>query len=131
MTHDLARDLKVTADGTPVESFNRACLRGSDALGLYPMPFTLKAWNLSDSDYYLLLSSGRISVSSGESILVSGAVSDVYRRTAPEGKVTEVLFSPALPLWEAPVSPPAARPFSAGRRSAYPRRCRLPEPGDT
>ena len=104
MTHDLTRDLKVTADGTPVESFNRACLRGSDALGLYPMPFTLKAWNLSDSDYYLLLSSGRISVSSGESILASGAVSDVYRRTAPEGKVTEVLFSPALPLWEAPVS---------------------------
>ena len=34
MTHDLTRDLKVTADGMPVESFNRACLRGSDALGL-------------------------------------------------------------------------------------------------
>ena len=104
MNHELIRDLKVTADGTPVESFNRACLRGSDTLGLYPMPFTLKAWNLSDSDYYLLLSSGRISVSSGESILASGAVSDVYRSTAPEGKVTEVLFSPARPLWEAPVS---------------------------
>ena len=47
MPNDLIRELIVTADGNPVESFNRACLRGSDMLGLYPMPFSLKIWNLS------------------------------------------------------------------------------------
>ena len=101
---DMIRDLTVTADGSPVASFTRACLRGSDTLGLVPMPFTLKLWNLSDSDFYLLSAAKEISVSSDGSVLASGAVSDVYRGMAPEGRVTEVIFSPALPLWEAPVS---------------------------
>lgn len=104
MTNDLIRDLSVVADGNPVLSFNRACLRGCDMLGLYPMPFTLKIWNLSDSDYYLLAGAKEISVGSGGSILASGTVSDVYWAMTPEGKVTEVVFSPGIRLWEAPVS---------------------------
>ena len=104
MTNNLNRELIVTADGNPVESFNRAALRGSDMLGLYPMPFTLKIWNLSESDYYLLSAAKEISVSSDGSILASGMISDVYWGMTQEGKVTEVIFSPVLPLWEAPVS---------------------------
>ena len=104
MTNDLIRELIVTADGNPVESFNRAALRGSDMLGLHPMPFTLKIWNLSESDYYLLTAAKEISVSSAGSILASGTVSDVYWGMTPEGKVTEVIFSPVIRLWEAPVS---------------------------
>ena len=104
MTNDLNRNLTVAADGQPVVSFNRAYLWGSDMLGLYPMPFTLKMWNLSDSDYYLLTASKEISVSSGDAILASGAVSDVYRRMLPEGRITEAVFSPGIRLWEAPVS---------------------------
>ena len=104
MTNDLIRELLVTADGNPVESFNRAALRGSDMLGLHPMPFTLKIWNLSESDYYLLSAAKEISVSSDGSILASGTVSDVYWGMTPEGKVTEVIFSPVIRLWEAPVS---------------------------
>ena len=104
MTNDLIRELIVTADGNPVESFNRACLRGSDMLGLYPMPFTLKIWNISESDYYLLSAAKEITVSSDGSILASGPGSDVYWGMTPEGKVTEVIFSPVIRLWEAPVS---------------------------
>ncbi|MCR5297241.1 MAG: hypothetical protein K6E17_07500 [Clostridiales bacterium] len=104
MTNELNRELIVTADGNPVESFNRACLRGSDMLGLYPMPFTLKIWNISESDYYLLSAAKEITVSSEGSILASGTVSDVYWGMTPEGKVTEVIFSPVIRLWEAPVS---------------------------
>lgn len=104
MTNELNRELIVTADGNPVESFNRACLRGSDMLGLYPMPFTLKIWNISESDYYLLSAAKEITVSSDGSILASGTVSDVYWGMTPEGKVTEVIFSPVIRLWEAPVS---------------------------
>ena len=104
MTNNLLRELAVTADGSPVASFNRACLSGTDSVGLYPMPFSLKIWNLSDSDYYLLSAAKEISVASGGSVLASGAVSDVYRSMAPEGAVTEVVFSAGLRLWEAPVS---------------------------
>ena len=104
MPNDLIRELIVIADGEPVESFNRACLRGSDMLGLYPMPFSLKIWNLSESDYYLLSAAKEISVSSDGSILASGTVSDVYWGMTQDGKVTEVIFSPGIRLWEAPVS---------------------------
>ena len=104
MMNDLIRDLSVAADGNPVVSFNRAYLHGSDMLGLYPMPFILRFWNLSDSDYYLLAAAKEISVSSDGSILASGAVSDVNWGMTPEGKVTEVVFSPGIRLWEVPVS---------------------------
>ncbi len=104
MTNELIRELKVTADGEPVASFNRAALRGMDMLGLYPMPFTMKFWNLSQSDCYLLSVAKEVSVSSDDSILASGAVTDVYWSMTPDGKVTEVVFSPGIRLWESPVS---------------------------
>ena len=100
----ISRNLTVTADGFPLTGFRRARLTGRDTLGLCPMPFTLRLWNLSDSGYYLLAASKELSVSSGDAVLASGAVSDVYRRMTPEGRITEVVFSPALSLWEAPVS---------------------------
>ena len=89
MNYELDRSLTVSADGESV-SFRHACLSGRDALGLYPMPFLLRLWNLSESDYHLLRASRKLSVLHGDSVLASGSVSDVYLHTVPEGTLTEI-----------------------------------------
>ena len=101
---DLSRKLVVTADGEPVSSFVHARLNGMDAVGLYPMSFTLRLWNLSESDYYLLSAAKEVSVVHEESVLAAGTITDLCRGTVPEGTVTEVVFSAGIGLWEAPVS---------------------------
>jgi len=40
----------------------------------------------------------------GNSLLAFGEVSDVYRRTVPEGEITTVAFAKGLSLWETPIS---------------------------
>ena len=107
MTKDLSRlnrSLSLLADGAPVSGFRRAWLTGRDALGLMPMPFVLRVWNLSEDGYYTLRSAKQLSVLHGDSVLAAGKVSDVYRRIVLEGTVTEVIFSAGLDLWEAKVS---------------------------
>lgn len=99
---DLSRTLTVLADGDPVAGFTRARLTGTDAVGLFPMPFRLRLWNLPDKNP--LTAAKEISVLHDGSVLASGTVSDVFRRAVPDGTVTEVLFSAGLRLWEAPVS---------------------------
>ena len=101
---DLSRELTVAADNMPVIGFNHARLTGVDSIGLEPMPFALRIWNLSDSDYYLLSAAKRISVRHDDSVLAAGDISDVFKRSVPEGMVTEIIFSAGLHLWEAPVS---------------------------
>lgn len=104
MNDELNRRLTVEADGTVLTGFRRARLTGHDALGLYPMPFVLRLWNLAEADYLLLCSAKVLSVRNGDSVLASGTVSDVCRRAVPEGRVTEAVFAAGLNLWEAPVS---------------------------
>ena len=101
---DLNRSLSVFADGQPVTGFRHAYLSGRDALGLYPMPFTLRLWNLADSDYHALCAAKNLSVHHDDSILAYGKISDVYLQIVPEGKITEVVFAAGLWLWETPVS---------------------------
>lgn len=98
---DLSRELTVFVDDEPITCFRRAKLFGKDAIGLYPMPFTLQIWNLSSSDYYLLCAAREISVRHLDSVLASGRIADICKYPVPEGMLTEVVFSAGLPLWEA------------------------------
>ncbi len=104
MMNELSRELNISADGEKITGFNHARLTGLDSIGLQPLSFTLRLWNLSDSDYYFLSSAKEISVTHDDSVLAAGTISDICRGTVPEGTVTEILFSAALRLWEAPVS---------------------------
>ena len=101
---DLSRELVVIADGEKVTGFNHARLTGMDSIGLQPLPFTLRLWNLSDSEYYLLSGAKEIAVKHDDSVLAAGEISDICRGSVPEGTVTEIVFSAGLRLWEAPVS---------------------------
>lgn len=102
--NDLSRILNVYADGKQITGFRRARLTGRDSLGLYPMPFCLKIWNLADEDFNRLAVAKGISVIHGDSVLASGTVSDVYRQTTSDGTLAEIVFSAGMDLWEAPVS---------------------------
>jgi len=101
---DLNRSLTVLADGEPVKGFRRAYLAGRDALGLLPLSFLLRVWNLSDDGYYALFAAKQLFVLRDDAVLASGKVSDVYRRLVQSGTLTEVVFSPGLDLWNARVS---------------------------
>ena len=104
MNEELDRSLTILADDVPLSGFARARLTGRDALGLYPMPFTLQVWNLAEEDALTLAAARVLSVRHGDSVLAAGRVSDACRQAVPDGTVTEVVFSAGLPLWEAPVS---------------------------
>ena len=101
---ELSRSLSVLADGAPLEDFNHAALSGSDSLNLFPFPYTLKLWNLSDENYLRLSRAKEVTVFHDDIVLASGTLSDVFRRITREGAVTTAVFSLGLPLWEALVS---------------------------
>ena len=98
------RELTVLADG---EAFAPGCrfhLSGKVSVGLYPSLFLLECRNLSASDVFRLQNTRELSVTRGDSCLAYGKVSDVFRRTVPEGTVTTAAFSLGLDLWKAQVS---------------------------
>ena len=100
----MTRSLAVLADGEPVTGFSRARLTGKETLGLYPMPFLLRLWNLSGPEACRLASAGELTVLRDSAVLAAGRIADACRVPAPEGTVTEAVFSAGLGLWEAPVS---------------------------
>ena len=101
---DFSRELSVFADGGEVTGFSHVRLTGRDCIGLFPMPFTLRLWNLPDSGMQQLAAAKEITVLREDSILAAGQTADVCRMTGSEGAVTEVVFSAGLRLWEVPVS---------------------------
>ena len=98
------RSLNVLTDGEPLPFSGRIRLRGRDELSLFPALFTLDLWNLPEEAALRISRCRSIAVNHGESCLVSGTVSDVYRRAVPEGILTTVSVSLGLNLWEAYVS---------------------------
>lgn len=98
------RSLDIFVDGEPLADFGRVYLSGREAVGLYPMPYTLRFWNLSEDQYLLLSRTEVISVEHEGSVLAAGDVADVFRYIVEEGTVTVVCFSLGLKLWETPVS---------------------------
>ena len=104
MSSDLSRELTVLADGETVSGVGHMRLTGSDSVGLFPMPFTLRLWNAEDSVYNLLSDARELEVLHNGSVLASGRISNVYREPVPEGTETEVVFSGGLALWNVPVS---------------------------
>ena len=98
------RTLVIFADGESLGEYAHAYLSGREAAGLYPLPYTLRLWNLADDRYLLLSRAKALSVEHAGSVLASGDVADVFRFLTEKGSVTDVCFSPGLKLWEASVS---------------------------
>ena len=98
------RSFSFVADDRPFSFSGRVRLEGKDDLSLYPSLFLLELWNLPEEIILLLSRSRNLSVSHAGACLVSGQVSDVFRREIPDGTITAVAVSSGLELWEAPVS---------------------------
>ena len=97
------RVLTIIADKDEVACDGRLRLRGKETLGLYPGLFTLECWNLSEDSFLQLSRARMLHVWCGNSCLAFGDVSDLYRRTVPEGEITTVAFAKGLSLWKTPV----------------------------
>ncbi len=98
------RSFEFMADDQPFSFSGRVHLSGKDDLSLYPSLFLAEFWNLPE-EYFLLLSRARmLSVSNAGACLVSGQISDAFRRLTPEGTITSVAVSAGLDLWESEVS---------------------------
>ena len=102
--NEISRKLTVLTDGTPLDTECRFHLAGKVPAGLFPSPFFLQCWNLSDADVFRLQNTKGLSVMWEDSCLAFGRVSDVYVRTVPEGTVTTAAFSLGLELWESRIS---------------------------
>ena len=100
----ITRLLTVATDGEPLSFSGRIRLRGEDELSLFPALFTLELWNLPEEAALRISRCRTIAVSHGDACLVSGTVSDVYRRAVPEGILASVSISLGLNLWESTVS---------------------------
>lgn len=98
------RELTVKADGQIVPELGHLRLLGSEKIGLFPMPYMLYAWNLTDDQYMLLSRAKTLSVEHGDSVLAAGDIADVFRCVVEDGLLTTVCFSLGLKLWEAEVS---------------------------
>lgn len=98
------RSLVITTDGDDISFSGRIRLTGEDELSMFPSLFTLNAWNLPEEAALRISRCRNISVSHGDACLVSGTVSDVYRRAVPEGILTTVSISLGLELWESIIS---------------------------
>ena len=102
--NNLDRSLEIFADGEKIDAFGRACLSGKEKLGLFPMPWMLRLWNLSEENFLRLSRAKEVSVSQEGLVLAAGTIADVFRRLTLEGTVTHVCFSLNLSLWNAQVS---------------------------
>ena len=104
MDNSIDRTLEIFADGEPLTEYAHVYLTGKESIGLYPMPCTLRLWNLPEDQYLFLSRAKALSVVHDGSVLAAGDAADVYRYIAEDGTLTVVCFSPGLSLWEAPVS---------------------------
>jgi len=98
------REMIVNMDIGELKCDVRLRLRGKETLGLYPDLFTLECWNLSEDDFLRLSRSRILSVLHGNSCLIYGVITDVYRQTVPEGEITTVAFVCGWALWVTAVS---------------------------
>ena len=98
-----ARAMIVKADDQAIPNLCHLRLAGSEKIGLFPMPYILYAWNVTEDQYLLLSRAKFLSVEHEDSVLAAGDIADVYRYAVEEGMVTVVCFSLGLKLWEAQV----------------------------
>ena len=101
---DILRELTVKADDEIIPNLGRLYLTGSEKVGLFPMPYMLRAWNLTDDQYLRLSRAKYISVEHDDLILAAGDIADVFRYIVEDGTMTIICFSLGLKLWESWIS---------------------------
>ena len=101
---ELTRALEVFTDGEPFSPGTHFHLYGKTSADLFPSLFTLECANLKEASVTRLMNSSSLRIEHAGSCIAYGNISDVFRRTAPEGTITVVAFSHGLDLWELPVS---------------------------
>ena len=100
----LNRDLRLFADDRELARGCALSLSAREETTLRPALHSLEIRDLSDSDAGLLAGCRRAEVRSGDSILAFGAPAELLTRTVQGRRITSLVFSPGLDLWETCVS---------------------------
>ena len=101
---DFSRDLRLFADGTELAHGCRMTLTAGSALSLRPALHHLAVRDLSDSSAAFLSGVQRIEICSGLSVIASGELSEALTHISGGKRITELVFSPGLSLWQSSVS---------------------------
>lgn len=98
------RDLHVRADGTEIGAGCRIILTARETLSLRPALHRLEIHDLSESSAALLADAQQLEVSSNDSILAFGEVTEVLTSLVSGERITSAVFAPGLGLWNSSVS---------------------------
>ena len=98
------RDLHLFADGNEIAQGCHLFLQARDTLSLRPALHHLTVHDLSDSFAALLAGSRNLEIRSGHSILAFGETAEFLTRSVSGKRITDLVFSPGLSLWQASVS---------------------------
>ena len=101
---DFRRDLRLFADGRELAQGCRMTLTARSGLSLRPALHQLQIRELSESSAAMLSGARQIEVRSGNSVLAFGMLSEVLTRTTGGQRITDLIFSPGLSLWQSSVS---------------------------
>lgn len=101
---DIRRDLRLFADGQELAQGCRMTLTARLGLSLRPALHQLQIRELSESSAAMLSGARQIEVRSGNSVLAFGMLSEVLTRTSGGQRITDLVFSPGLSLWQSSVS---------------------------
>ena len=101
---DFSRDLRLFADGAELAHGCRMTLTAGSALSLRPALHHLAVRDLSDSSAAFLSGAQRIEIRSGPSVIASGELSEALTHISGGKRITELVFSPGLSLWQSSVS---------------------------
>ncbi len=101
---DFTRDLHLFADGWEIGQGCRMILNALQSLTLRPALQHLEIYDLSDSSAAMLSGSSHLEVVSGKSVLSAGEITEVYTRRISGKRLTSIVFSPGLSLWQPSVS---------------------------
>ena len=98
------RNLRLFADGLEMAQGCRMTLTARSGVTIFPNLHRLKILDLSESSAATLSGARQIEVRSGNSILAFGRLIEALTRTSGGERITDLVFSPDFPLWQASVS---------------------------
>lgn len=98
------RNLRLFADGHEIAQGCRMTLTAHSGVDILPTLHRLRILDLSESSAVMLSGARQIEVRSGNSVLAFGRLVEALTHTFGGERITELVFSPDFPLWQASVS---------------------------
>ena len=99
------RVLRVTVDGREIAADHRVRLRGKSTMTVFPDPWTIGIYGLTDEDLATLRRGAEVRVlGPGDTLLCAGPPADILQRSDEGRDVTQILLMEGEALWQSTVT---------------------------